>query len=430
VALTVRSRAHSSHGIGLMNEFRTKSEYPMIPWEEAWGIVAGTVFPLPPRPVGLSGLLGLVLAEDVVASSDVPPFAASKMDGYAVIASDGTSGRRVLGEQRAGDVLASEVSSGTAMRIMTGAPLPAGADAVIPVEYTVETNGVMRCEKRVEPGENVRLPGRDVAIGDRVLEQGTVLGPAEVGLLATLGRPEASVYPRPRVTVIATGDELVPPDRPLEPGQIHDSNSYALLAAAEAAGGISRRLDRAIDDEASLRQALLSVVQDADVIITSGGVSMGTRDLLKPVLASLGTVLFGRVAIKPGKPLTFSIIEDTPVFSLPGFPVSSLVTFENMVRPALRLMAGHKAVWRPEVTARLTHVVRHAPDRMEFQRAVVTQRGETYWATTTGSQVSSRLKSLVGANALLRIPRGVGDVSKGDAIAALLINQPETEERQ
>jgi molybdopterin molybdotransferase len=411
-----------------MNEFRTKSEYPMIPWEEAWGIVADAIAALTPSRVGLTGLLGLVLAEDVVATSDVPPFAASKMDGYAVIAGDGTAERLVLGEQMAGVALGSEVASGTAMRIMTGAPLPRGADAVIPVEYTSETDGVMLSDKRIGAGENVRLPGKDVATGDRVLQRGTVLGPAEVGLLATLGRPEALVYPRPRVTVMATGDELVPPDRPLEAGQIHDSNSYALYAAVEAAGGMARRLAHAIDDQASLRQALLLATEEADVIITSGGVSMGTRDLLKPVLAGLGTVLFGRVAIKPGKPLTFSIIEDTPVFSLPGFPVSSLVTFENTVRPALRMMAGHGALWRPEVMARLTHAVKHSPDRMEFQRAVVAQRGGMYWATTTGSQVSSRLKSLVGANALLRIPRGVGDVAKGDTVSALLINQPETED--
>ena len=301
----MRLRAQSTRGVVLMNEFRTKSEYPMIPWEEAWVIVANATVPLTPRRVGLTGLLGLVLAEDVVAASDVPPFAASKMDGYAVVASDGTGERLVLGEQKAGSALGVVVSSGTAMRIMTGAPLPRGADAVIPVEYTSEADGIMRSDNRVGAGENVRLPGKDVARGDRVLQRGTVLGPAEVGLLANLGRPEALVYPRPHVTVMATGDELVPPDRPLEPGQIHDSNSYALHAAVEAAGGVARRLGHAVDDEASLRQALLRATQDADVIITSGGVSMGTRDLLKPVLASLGTVLFGRVAIKPGQPLTF-----------------------------------------------------------------------------------------------------------------------------
>jgi len=413
-----------------MSDFRTTSEYPMIPLEEAWRIVADTVAALGPVPMSLTQLQGLVLAEDVVSRCDVPPFAASKMDGYAITAGDGVSERHVLGERGAGDAPGAGISPGTAVRIMTGAALPEGADAVIPVEHTREVDGLMHSMRRVRPGENVRHAGEDVATGDMVLRSGTVLGPAEVGLLATLGRPEIQVFPRPRVVVMATGDELIPPEQPLGPGQIHDSNSFALLAAVRAAGGVGRRLGPAIDDEASLRCALLRASQDADVVITSGGVSMGTRDLMKPVLASLGTVLFGRVAIKPGKPLTFSTIGNTPVFSLPGFPVSSLVTFENVVRPALRIMAGHVALWRPEVKARLTHAVRHAPDRMEFQRAIVERRGGTYWATTTGSQVSSRLKSLVGANALLRIPRGTGDLEEGCEITALLTNQPETEARR
>ncbi len=320
-----------------MTGFATKSEYPMIPWEEAWAIVARTVRPLAPSTAGLIGLQGLVLAEDIVATGNMPPFAASKMDGYAVIAGDGVSGRRILGEQGAGTMLGIEVTPGTTIRIMTGAPLPKGADAVIPVEHTSETDGVMRPQRAVQPNDHVRLAGQDIAIGDLVIAKGTVMGPAEIGLLAMVGRAAAQAHPRPRVAVIATGDELVPPGEPLAPGQIHDSNSYALCAAVQAAGGIAHRVDRIIDSEDSLREALLAALQDADLIITSGGISMGTRDLLKPVLASLGAVHFGRVAIRPGKPLTFATIRGVPVFSLPGFPVSSLVTFENTVRPALRV---------------------------------------------------------------------------------------------
>ncbi|MCG2768792.1 MAG: molybdopterin molybdotransferase MoeA, partial [Anaerolineae bacterium] len=342
-----------------MTRFATTSKYPMISWEEAWAIVAKTVTPLAPSPVGLLGLHDLVLAEDIVAARNMPPFAASKMDGYAVIADAGTSARRVLGEQDAGNMLDVEVTPGTTVRIMTGAPLPKGADAVIPVEQTSETDGIMHPQRAVRPHEQVRLAGQDIAIGDLVIAKGTVLGAAEIGLLAMVGRAEALAHPRPRVAVMATGDELVPPGEPLAPGQIHDSNSYALCAAVQAAGGIARRIDRSIDNEDSLREALLGAVTDADLVITSGGVSMGTRDLLKPVLASLGTVHFGWVAIRPGKPLTFATIQGVPVFSLPGFPVSSLVTFENTVRPALRIMAGHKALWRPKVEACLSHSVRH-----------------------------------------------------------------------
>ena len=408
-----------------MNRFPTESAYPMIPWEEAWAIVAETIAPLAPVEVGLTELLGLVLAEDVVSSENMPPFAASSMDGYAVIASDTTPERRVIGEQDAGRVLGIEVTLGTAVRIMTGAPLPRGADAVIPVEHTSETGALVRLEMPISPGQSVRLAGKDIAVDDLVVAKGTVLGPAEIGILAMIGHAKTLVHPRPRVAVMATGDELVPQGEPLRPGQIRDSNSYALCAAAQAAGGIAHRTERIVDSQASLREALLRAIEGADMVVTSGGVSMGTRDLLKPVLADLGTVHFGRVAVKPGKPFTFATVKGVPVFGLPGFPVSSLVTFENAVRPAIRIMAGHKALWRPELEVRLSHAVRHAPDRMEFQRAVIARRDGVRWATTTGSQVSSRLKSLVGADALLRIPGGVGNLEKGDSVKAILVNQPE-----
>ncbi|MBC7234752.1 MAG: molybdopterin molybdotransferase MoeA [Chloroflexi bacterium] len=408
-----------------MDEFHTESAYPMISFERAWEIVAAHVRPLPPVEAGLREMVGCVLAEDVRSQVDVPSFPASRMDGYAVVAADTSWEREVLGEEDAGEALDVVVRPGTALRIMTGAPLPHGADAVIPVEDTSEEGGIVRLKRMVRPGENVRPIGSDLAKGEVAVPAGTVMGPAEIGLVATLGLATARIYPKPRVMVLATGDELVQPGQPLGPGQIYDSNSFALCAAVELAGGMALRGERVIDTEEALRASLLQAIEQADLVITSGGVSMGTRDLVKPVLESLGRIYFGRVAIKPGKPLTFAQVRGVPVFGLPGFPVSSLVTFEMVVRPAMRLLAGHRALWRPEVQARLSHPLRHDDDRTEFQRAVIIRRDGTYWASTTGAQASSRLKSLLGANALLRIPQGVGDVPEGATVTAILIDQPE-----
>ena len=410
-----------------MKEFATESAYPIVSLETAWRAVAAAIRPLPPRPIELGELLGLVLAEHVCATENMPDSPSSSMDGYAVLAGDGLAERRVLAEQDAGNILDVRVGPGAAVRIMTGAVLPQGADAVIPVEDTSESDGIMRPRRTVRSGENVRPVGQDLAEGDLVLASGATIGPAEIGLLAAMGRSSARAHPRPRVMVMATGDELVPPGEPLGPGQLRDSNSFALCAAVAAAGGIPQRMRRVRDQEDALRSALRAAAAQADLVITSGGVSMGTRDLIKPLLEELGRVHFGRVAIKPGKPLTFATVGGASVFGLPGFPVSSLVCFENFCRPALRLMMGHKALWRPRVAAKLTHALRHAPDRTEFQRAVVEQRGDGYWATTTGLQASGRLLSLAGANALLRIPQGVGDLEAGATVAALLVNAPEVE---
>lgn len=401
------------------------SRYPVISMQEAWEQVAAAIHPLPIVARPLDALLGHVLAEDVVANENMPPFPSSAMDGYAVVAADRAEERVIIGEQDAGIRQPFHVSPGTAVRIMTGAPLPDGADAVVPFEQTTEHDGRVRVPASVAAGAYVRPAGQDIAAGDLVLGEGTPLGAPEIGLLAAVGRTEALVYSQPTVTVMATGDELVPPGQSPGPGQIYDSNSYALMAAVQMLGYTARRVGPVADTEQAVRQAIQEAVAGADMVLTSGGVSMGTRDLIKPILEELGTVHFGRVAIKPGKPLTFATVQGVPVFGLPGFPVSSLVCFENFVRPALRKMAGYRQVRRPERPVRLSHAVRHTPDRTEFQRAVVTERDGEYWAETTGNQVSGRLLSLVGANALLVIPAGVGNLAAGEFVNAIFINQPE-----
>ncbi|HIE39450.1 MAG TPA: molybdopterin molybdotransferase MoeA [Anaerolineae bacterium] len=397
----------------------------MIEPEEAWRRIAAQVAPLPPVELPLTEPVGHVLAEEVVAEEDVPPFAASTVDGWAVVAADDSPRRRVLeGEGTAGRMPSVRVTPGTAARVMTGAPLPAGADAVVMVEDSEEEDGWVRFSRRVRPGDGVRPAGSDLAAGQVVLEPGTVLGPAEIGLLATVGRAAARVHPRPRVAVLSTGDELVEPGERPGPGQIRDSNRYALLAAIRQAGGEPVSLGMAPDDADGQRALILRALEEADALVTSGGVSMGVRDLIGPLLAELGTVHFRRVRQKPGKPFTFATVGGKPCFGLPGNPVSSLVTFELYVRPALRRMAGHRLLQRPQVEARLRHPVRCDPVRVEFQRAVVVQEEEAWWAQTTGSQASSRLLSMTGANGMLRLPPGP-PLPAGSTVTAILIQRPE-----
>jgi len=397
----------------------------MIELEEAWRRIHVRLAPLPPLDLPLADLVGCVLAEEVAAEEAVPPFPASRVDGWAVVAADDTPRRRILvGEGAAGHMPAVRVTRGVAARVMTGAPLPHGADAVVMVEDSAEEDGCVCFSRPVRPGDGVRPAGSDLAVGQVVLRPGTVLGPAEIGLLAAAGRPTARVHPRPRVALVATGDELVEPGERPGPGQIRNSNSYALLAAVRRAGGEPLSLGIAPDDVAEQRALILEALEQADVLITSGGVSMGVRDFVKPLLAELGAVHFSRVRQKPGKPFTFATVRGKPCFGLPGNPVSSLVVFELYVRPALRRMAGHALLWRPEVQARLRHPVARDVVRTEFQRALLEREGGEWRARTTGTQASSRLLSMVGANGLLRLPPGP-PLPAGAAVTAILVERPE-----
>ena len=254
---------------------------------------------------------------------------------------------------------------------MTGGALPVGADAVVMVEDVEESaDGHAVLQKRPRQGENVHPPGMDLTRGQQVLTRGSRVGPAELGLLATVGCIDVPVYRRPRVAVLATGDELVEPHQTPPPGAVRDSNRYALIAAAEEAGAEVVWHHHARDEEAELERAICAGLEAADVLLTSGGVSMGTRDLIKPLLEKLATIEFGRVSFKPGKPLTFASRERQLIFGLPGFPVSSLVTFEVFVRPALMKLSGAAQVLRPRVSVKLGHDIRPDAIRPEYQRAV------------------------------------------------------------
>ena len=411
-----------------MPQMRRESPYPMVSIAQAQQIITAHVAPLGVEELDwrdrTAAAIGRVLAEDVYASEALPDVPRAAVDGYALRAADGLRKRHVLAELTAGgegSLPEVPLAAGTAVRIMTGAPVPPGADAVIMVEQTEEHDSMLTIQRAVRPGDNIHPVGQDIARGELVLAHGTVLGAAEIGLLATIGRVRVSVYRRPRVAVLATGDEVYEPDAVLGAGGIRDSNRYALLAAAHEAGCDAISLGIARDDEPIQRRAILEGLERADVLLTSGGVSMGTRDLIKPLLAELGTVHFGRVAFKPGKPTTFATVNGKLVFGLPGYPVSSLVSFEVFVRPALRRMQGDARPERPRVRVTLRDPIQAPPDRPEYQRAIVSWEAGQLVARSTGAQGSSRLLSLRDANALLIVPQGERTYAAGEELEALLI---------
>jgi molybdopterin molybdotransferase len=399
------------------------STYPMVSVQHALDAILQHASPLDSERVGLLQARGRYLSRDVQADADVPGLPRSSVDGYAVIADDSAPALEVLEEVTAGRLAHAQVRPGTAVRIMTGGTLPHGADAVVMVEDVDEApNARAVLLHKPRPGENVHPPGMDLARGQTVLSAGTRLGPAEVGLLATIGCVDVPVFRRPRVAVLATGDEVVEPHVTPPPGTVRDSNRYALIAAAEEASAEVVWQAHAPDHEAELESGIRNGLQTADVLLTSGGVSMGTRDLIKPVLERVSTIHFGRVAFKPGKPLTFATTAQSKlIFGLPGFPVSSLVTFEVFVRPALLRLAGAAQVRRPRVSVRLGHDIRPDPVRLEYQRARLRWQDDAFVADTTGLQVSSRLLSIVGANALLEIPPGGDMLPAGSNVQAMLL---------
>ena len=380
---------------------------------------------LPKERVAIGEAVGRVLAEDLRAPSQLPAFSTSAVDGFAVRAADAGALLRVIGESAAGRPFAGGVERGTAARILTGGVLPAGADTVVMVEDVRLARDAVTVPKDLRPGSNFHRPGADVKAGELVLTAGTQLGAAELGLAAALGLAEVEVRRRPRVALLSTGDELVEVGRKPGPGQITDSNRWALLAALREAGVEVRILGIGPDEPQALRKLVVDALGAADVLVTSGGVSVGTHDLVKPLLESLGTVHIGRVKLKPGKPFTFATLADGKLaFGLPGFPVSSLVTFEVFVRPALRKMQGFARLQRPTLPVRLGYDARATADRTEYQRVTLRREGAELIADTTGSQSSSRLLSLAGAHALVRIAPGDDGVAAGTIVEAMILALP------
>jgi molybdopterin molybdotransferase len=385
--------------------------------EAARRAVLAEVRPLTTEDVALQEALGRVLAEDVIAAGDVPAFANSAMDGFAVRA--GAAGRalRIVGEARAGAPAAVSIGESDAVRISTGAPIPDGADGVLQIERASVDGDRVTLEEAVDAGRNVRPAGDDLRAGDVVLRTGTRLGAAELGLAAACGRARLSCARTPTAIVLATGDELVAPGEPLAPGEIHETNGLTLAALATQAGATVLRSAVVRDTEEQTREAIADALDRADVVVLSGGVSVGPHDHVKPALDALGVhEVFWRVALRPGRPTWFGTRGQTLVFGLPGNPVSSMVTFILFARPALAALQG--AAHRAErVTARLAVAVPRHPDRDECVR--VTLRDGV--ATPTGPQGSHQLRSMLGADGLAVVTAGDGVAQAGAEVEVELI---------
>lgn len=374
---------------------------------------------LPEADVPLADALGLVTAAPVAAAHDVPPFTNSAMDGYAVRAADTTAAPvrlSVLEDVPAGSVAGERVREGSAIKIMTGAPLPDGADAVVKVEDTTPGDGAVEILADVEVGTAVRAAGGDLVAGTEVLGAGVRLEPPHLGMLASIGVTHPRVRRRPVAAVLSTGDEVLPADEPLRPGKIHDTNRPMLAALLDEVGASVVDVGIVGDDPGALRSSLEDAAGKADIVISSGGVSMGEYDLVKQILADLGDVEFWKVAMQPAKPFAFGTVAGVPLFGLPGNPVSSVVAFEQFVRPALLAMMGAQHVFRARVDGYLEEGASTSVEKTVFLRVQARYRAGAWRARLSGGQESNVLSALAGANAFAVIPVGVGDVADGAAV--------------
>jgi molybdopterin molybdotransferase len=395
-----------------------------LSFEAARSIILESVSVLPPEPVALPDLVGRVLAADIRAPWDLPRWDNSAMDGFAVRAEDCAAGQPLTmdGYIPAGDSARGiSVKPGGAVKIMTGAPAPAGCDAIVPIEETVEKDGKLLITGRVTPGDHLRVRGEDVSKDELVIDAGTILRPAEINMLATFGYRTVAVCRRPQVAILSTGDELVEPGEDIGPAQIFNSNDYSIAAAVRALGADPVLLGIARDDRESLTGKINAGLQ-ADVLITTAGVSMGDRDLVCEVLEALGVERrFWKVDIKPGRPTAFGLKDGKPVFSLPGNPVSSMVTFEEFVRPALLKMMGHQRVIKPFVKAIMQETVTKKPGRVQFLRVRVVEDKQLLLATSSGDQNTGILRTLLRANGIAVLPADLEQVSAGEEVDVHLI---------
>lgn len=403
---------------------------PLMGPDDALSVILASVPVLGTDEVDLHDSLDRVVPRDVYAVGDMPQFDNSAMDGFAVIARctrgatpTSPATLSVVGSKAAGMDSCEHVADGTAVRIMTGAVMPRGGDAVVMFEDALSQDGRVSVFREVAPGTNVRPAGEDVKDGDLVLRSGHKIGPAQLGMLAAMGMTGVSVHVRPRAAIITTGSEIVDASESLPlPGRIRDSNMYSLLGQVIRSGAEVSLQTRVGDDLQELERALLQAAEVSDIVITSGGVSVGDHDLVREALAAVGDLRFWGVAIRPGKPVAFGSIGGKPFVGLPGNPVSSMVTFELFVRPALLRMAGREQVGRAVVQGVLTRHLMHKRGRREYVRCRLIWDGPGYRATPTGDQGSGRLSSMLEADAYAVIPEDMEDIQAGAVVDLMLLD--------
>ncbi len=401
----------------------------MIKVEEALKTILEGIHPLGFENIPITSALGSVLGEDIVSGRNIPPLANSAMDGYAVIAADTAFAGKtkpavldVLEDVPAGKVATQPIRKGQAIRIMTGAPLPEGADAVMRVEDTEAEGSRVKIFVAASTGLDIREAGEDVKAGELVIPRGSVIRAAEIGMLAALGRSYISVHQRPVVAIVSTGDELVEVDQAPGPGRIVNSNGYSLAALVLEAGGVPLQVGIARDNREDLLEKFKAAAR-ADIVISSGGVSVGDYDLVKDIMAEVGSrIQFWRVAMRPGRPLAFGLLEGKPLFGLPGNPVSTMVSFEQFIRPAIFKMRGYRNLFRKAVRATMVEGYEKKLGLKYFLRARVEMRDGKYVASLTGEQGSGILKSMVLANGLVVLPEDVAAVKPGGEVSVQLLD--------
>ena len=405
----------------------------LVSVEDARERVLSQVQPLAPLQLPLTDAHGCVVARDVLATHDLPEFASSAMDGFAARASDVAGATpthprelKIVGRALIGHEPEGTVGAGETMHIATGAPIPAGADVIVPIENAdVEGDELVRLLDGPAPGTHVRPRGEDVHEGDVLIPVGKRLGAPELGLLANAGQPTPLVHPRPRVVVLSTGDELVPPTETPAFGQVRDANSFTIFGALREMGAMPVMAGIVRDDVESLRDTIFNFEIQADAFISSGGVSVGERDVVKAAFFRRGDVDFYKVAMQPGMPQGFGHVEGKPYFGLPGNPVSVFVSLEVFVRPAILKMMGRRHLFRPEVTARLTDAVRGPRGKLQFARVEVRHEKDGWSATPTGSRGSNLISTVARANGLAMIPAGTEAAPAGSTVQVMLFRSSE-----
>jgi molybdopterin molybdotransferase len=405
----------------------------LLPVADARERVLSRIQPLAPLQLPLTDAFGCVVAEDVLATHDLPEFASSAMDGFAVRASDVAGATpaqprelKIVGRALIGHEPEGTVGAGETMHIATGAPVPAGADVIVPIENAdVDGDEVVRLLDGPPPGTHVRPRGEDVHEGDVLIPSGKRVGAPELGLLANAGHPTPLVHPRPRVVVLSTGDELVPPTETPAFGQVRDANSFTIFGALREMGAMPVMAGIVRDDVESLRDTIFNFEIQADAFISSGGVSVGERDVVKAAFFRRGEVDFYKVAMQPGMPQGFGHVEGKPYFGLPGNPVSVFVSLEVFVRPAILKMMGRRHLFRPEVTARLTDQVRGPRGKLQFARVEVRHEKDGWSATPTGARGSNLISTVARANGLAMIPAGTETAPAGSTVQVMLFRSSE-----